>query len=495
MYMALQSSGQISANNIQSELGGSNPIGLSEYYAGGAYTPAGAGPPSSGTIRFSNFYGVSSQAVGLPNTGGKIGYIASLGLKFRPTVNRYSEQSDVGVANTRIQADLGTDWTIADWNDFGSLSNDQLLYLSVTTWQYGAGADMGMVTRSGNLTYSGSRKYFASFHNYSRPSFYAAHANYYSYYWSLGSWYGISMPYLCKSTAYMVLAGGSTQLGYSASFSRRAWNSGTNETFFGTLPSGQGGYGAGSTNWQVMISGGYNGYGGYTDACYKDLSRNSNAISWGNTNHVHYIGTASGNAEVCIFTGGWYNPTQAPGPTGNTQPISYKSYSSSTTSLTWGNMLTYGRRHVFNCSNGVDSSLAGAGDWSTARRSDTMRISHVTQNSVVGSGDLGEVMYVMQSAGNSTYAYITGNYGRSPYTPRNYVKRYTWSNGSMNTNFMSLTVSGSGVSSSDFGDIVLHGAGTTSSYVWRKLSLSSSAAAVNFGSTTFSSGDNGHGPG
>ena len=75
MYMALQSSGQISANNIQSELGGSNPIGLSEYYAGGAYTPAGAGPPTSGVIKYSNFYGVSSQATGLANTAGKIGYI------------------------------------------------------------------------------------------------------------------------------------------------------------------------------------------------------------------------------------------------------------------------------------------------------------------------------------------------------------------------------------------------------------------------------------
>jgi hypothetical protein len=41
----------------------------------------------------------------------------------------------------------------------------------------------------------------------------------------------------------------------------------------------------------------------------------------------------------------------------------------------------------------------------------------------------------------------------------------------------------------------LHGAGSRSNYVWRKLSLSSSAAAVNFGSTTFSNGDNGHGPG
>ena len=39
--MPLQSSGAISLNDIQTEFGGSNPISLSEYYAGGSFVAAG----------------------------------------------------------------------------------------------------------------------------------------------------------------------------------------------------------------------------------------------------------------------------------------------------------------------------------------------------------------------------------------------------------------------------------------------------------------------
>ena len=63
--MALPTSGPLSLADIQTEFGGSNPISLSEYYAGGAYVPAGTtgtnGPvPSEGTISISNFYGTSN---------------------------------------------------------------------------------------------------------------------------------------------------------------------------------------------------------------------------------------------------------------------------------------------------------------------------------------------------------------------------------------------------------------------------------------------------
>ena len=66
--MTLQSSGPISLANIQTEFGGSNPISLNEYYAGGLYVPAGTSGvngaiPSSGQISFANFYGTSSVIV------------------------------------------------------------------------------------------------------------------------------------------------------------------------------------------------------------------------------------------------------------------------------------------------------------------------------------------------------------------------------------------------------------------------------------------------
>ena len=50
--------GTISMTDIQTEFGGSNPIGLNEYYSGGAYVPAGlSGVPSSGTISMNNLRG------------------------------------------------------------------------------------------------------------------------------------------------------------------------------------------------------------------------------------------------------------------------------------------------------------------------------------------------------------------------------------------------------------------------------------------------------
>lgn len=58
--MALQTSGSISLNDIQTEFGGSNPININEYYRGGAYVPdtaANSGIPTSGTISLNDFYG------------------------------------------------------------------------------------------------------------------------------------------------------------------------------------------------------------------------------------------------------------------------------------------------------------------------------------------------------------------------------------------------------------------------------------------------------
>jgi hypothetical protein len=63
--MALPSSGPLTLAQIQGEFGGSNPISLSEYYAGGGLVAAGTSGtygavPSSGTISIQNFYGTSN---------------------------------------------------------------------------------------------------------------------------------------------------------------------------------------------------------------------------------------------------------------------------------------------------------------------------------------------------------------------------------------------------------------------------------------------------
>ena len=63
--MTLPSSGPLSLSDIQGEFGGSNPIGINEYYAGGGLVPAGTSGtygavPTSGQISIQNFYGTSN---------------------------------------------------------------------------------------------------------------------------------------------------------------------------------------------------------------------------------------------------------------------------------------------------------------------------------------------------------------------------------------------------------------------------------------------------
>ena len=57
--MTLPASGVISLLDLQNEFGGSNPIGLNEYYRGGGLVPnisQNASIPTSGAISVSNFY-------------------------------------------------------------------------------------------------------------------------------------------------------------------------------------------------------------------------------------------------------------------------------------------------------------------------------------------------------------------------------------------------------------------------------------------------------
>jgi hypothetical protein len=58
--MALQSSGQISLGDIQTEFGGINPANLSEYYSGGEFVKVAEENkriPPSGVNKLSNYYG------------------------------------------------------------------------------------------------------------------------------------------------------------------------------------------------------------------------------------------------------------------------------------------------------------------------------------------------------------------------------------------------------------------------------------------------------
>ena len=70
--MAIVSSGQVSLLDLQNEFGGSNPIGINEYYAGGGLVPSGTingsgqNIPSSGQVSFNTFYGSQQVPTTLP---------------------------------------------------------------------------------------------------------------------------------------------------------------------------------------------------------------------------------------------------------------------------------------------------------------------------------------------------------------------------------------------------------------------------------------------
>ena len=56
--MTLPNAGSpINLAQLQTEFGGSNPIGLAEYYRGGSYVPSSASVPASGKIELDDFYG------------------------------------------------------------------------------------------------------------------------------------------------------------------------------------------------------------------------------------------------------------------------------------------------------------------------------------------------------------------------------------------------------------------------------------------------------
>lgn len=112
--MPIPASGPLSMTDIQTEFGGTNPIGLSEYYAGGGLVPPGTtgtfgAVPSSGAISIQNFYGTSNVVY----------FFATLGL----SNNDYGAGAVVDtngnmyIVGTRD--DAGEDFIIAKYNASG----------------------------------------------------------------------------------------------------------------------------------------------------------------------------------------------------------------------------------------------------------------------------------------------------------------------------------------------------------------------------------------
>jgi len=105
--MALPNSGPLSLSSIQGEFGGSNPIGLNEYYRGGPLVgnfPGTSNIPTSGTIAVNNFYGTTAS---IPND--------------RTAQFNYGQSSTGGKFPTTIQSpNIGN----GSWNDRVMTSNN-----------------------------------------------------------------------------------------------------------------------------------------------------------------------------------------------------------------------------------------------------------------------------------------------------------------------------------------------------------------------------------
>lgn len=115
--MALPSSGPLSLTDIQTEFGGTNPIGLSEYYAGGGLVPAGTtgtygAVPSSGTISIQNFYGTANY------------YTINNSLRLRGSATGYLSRTPGSASST-------TTWTWSAWVKRGSLGGFQRIFNAI----------------------------------------------------------------------------------------------------------------------------------------------------------------------------------------------------------------------------------------------------------------------------------------------------------------------------------------------------------------------------
>ena len=122
--MAIPSAGSsLAFSAIQTEFGGSNPISLSEYYAGGDNVPSGtsgdAGSiPSSGTIAVSQFYGSTNRvAIALTSSSTTQSYniFSNRGGTYSAGISDVTLTVQAIVGSTGASAiDTGNQWTSGD---------------------------------------------------------------------------------------------------------------------------------------------------------------------------------------------------------------------------------------------------------------------------------------------------------------------------------------------------------------------------------------------
>lgn len=154
--MTLQSSGAIKFSELQTEFGGSNPISLSEYYAGGAYVPSGTSGvngavPTSGTISMSKFYGTSDVAFS-PDGGTSAGSPVAADNVGATSASRTLSCTSPAVWTFTRDGDTSGTASIASGNTSTSITFNLSTSFSNKTTTWTVSATAGGITRYWTVT-------------------------------------------------------------------------------------------------------------------------------------------------------------------------------------------------------------------------------------------------------------------------------------------------------------------------------------------------------
>lgn len=161
--MTLPASGPLSLADIQGEFGGANPISLSEYYAGGAYVPAGTtgtygAVPSSGQISIQNFYGTSKVVISISDASV---YYASGGLTSATTGYQLTSSGQIQQLQQTTYTNIG------QWCTPTSFASDYEAFVTMIAGTLTTGTVGSWVALSSTQTWT----LFAGANNYETCQF------------------------------------------------------------------------------------------------------------------------------------------------------------------------------------------------------------------------------------------------------------------------------------------------------------------------------------
>jgi hypothetical protein len=148
--MTLQSSGAISLADVQTEFGGSNPIGINEYYG------VAAGVPASGTISLNDFYGKSASYW----TSNIMGYADNSFGEINPSAGTTTDQFN-GIVIAPGSGNSPVTFTIVLVND-PDTAMTLSLYVGGSINQTWSKSNTGTTTYSHTSTFGGSSLQFRS---------------------------------------------------------------------------------------------------------------------------------------------------------------------------------------------------------------------------------------------------------------------------------------------------------------------------------------------